>query len=262
MSRFPDAFRPPAFASWPSCSRRGFGLPHSRPTGSSAARNSTGFPRSTRARYDRGGRPLYPGDGGVLPVEGSLLNRHLPLSSGQSLHPAGTSHRRDLNVTRHRRGFTRVHPSGLPLACDPGWEGPWASSLSFAPRRCRRRTSGRGQAMDTGPELHLRHQSNLQSVRPLISCDLVSHRAGVPGRPALYAVPPGHPTLSAAPPASPTTDSSHLPHRHCPGLSVSGCQRLERSSPTISSCFMYPQQISRIRCSTHLMHGRKQLGSA
>jgi hypothetical protein len=36
--------------------------------------------------------------------------------------------------------------------------------------------------MDTGQELHLRHQSNLQSVRPLISCDLVSHRAGVPGR--------------------------------------------------------------------------------
>ena len=33
--------------------------------------------------------------------------------------------------------------------------------------------------MDTGPELHLRHQSNLQSVRSLISCDLVSHAAGV-----------------------------------------------------------------------------------
>ena len=89
------------------------------PPASSAARNSTGFPRSTRARNDRGGRPLYPGDGGVLPVEGSLFNRHLPLSSGQSLHPADTSHRRDPNVTRHPRGFTRVHPSGLPLACDP-----------------------------------------------------------------------------------------------------------------------------------------------
>ena len=89
------------------------------PPASSAARNSTGFPRSTRARNDRGGRPLYPGDGGVLPVEGSLFNRHLPLPSGQSLHPADTSHRRDPNVTRHPQGFTRVHPSGLPLACDP-----------------------------------------------------------------------------------------------------------------------------------------------
>ena len=33
--------------------------------------------------------------------------------------------------------------------------------------------------MDTGQELHVRHQSNLQSVRPLISRDLVSHAAGV-----------------------------------------------------------------------------------
>jgi hypothetical protein len=215
MSRFPDAFRPPAFASWPSCSRRGFGLPHGRPTGQQRCRISTGFPRSTRARNDRGGRPLYPGNGGVLPVEGSLFNRHLLLSSGQSLHPADTSHRRDPNVTRHHRRFTRVHPSGLPLPVTPGWdEGPWASSLSFAPRRCRRRTSGRGQAMDTGPELHLRHQSNLQSMRPLISCDLVSHRAGVPGRPVLCAAPPGHLTLSAALPASPTADSSDVSYRH------------------------------------------------
>src|SRR5215218_5004786 len=104
--------------------------------------------------------------------------------------------------------------------------------------------------MDTGPELHLRHQSNLQSVRSLISCDLVSHRAGVPGRPVLYAVPPGRPTLSAAPPASPTAHSSHLPYRHGlidTGLSLSPkpFQELERSSLTISSCFMYPQPISR-----------------
>ena len=100
------------------------------PPASTAARISTGLPRSTRARYDRGGRPLYPGDGGVLPVEGSLFNRHLPLPSGQSLRPAGTSHLRDLNVTRHRRGFTRVHPSGLPLACNPRMG---RGSLGFSP---------------------------------------------------------------------------------------------------------------------------------
>ena len=96
----------------------------------------------------------------------------------------------------------------------PGWdEGPWASSLSFAPRRCRRRTSGRGQAMDTGQELHLRHQSNLQSVRPLISCDLVSHRARVPSRRVLCAGPPGHLTLSVAPLASPIPDPSRPDQR-------------------------------------------------
>jgi len=26
-------------------------------------------------------------------------------------------------VTRHQRGLTHVHPSGLPLACAPGWNG-------------------------------------------------------------------------------------------------------------------------------------------
>ena len=39
---------------------------------------------------DRGGHAT-PEDGGVLRVEGSLFNQHLPLSSGQSLHPADTS---------------------------------------------------------------------------------------------------------------------------------------------------------------------------
>ena len=49
----------------PSCSRRGV-----RPSSRSAyrpsdARTRTGFPRSTRARHDRGGCRLYPGSGGV-----------------------------------------------------------------------------------------------------------------------------------------------------------------------------------------------------
>jgi hypothetical protein len=113
-----DAFRPPAFASWPSCSR-GFSLPHGRPTGQQRCPELDGVPTFHTSEKRPGGRPLYPGDRGVLPVEGSLFNRHLPLSSGQSLHPADTFHRRDPNVTRHRRRFTRVHPSGLPLACDP-----------------------------------------------------------------------------------------------------------------------------------------------
>ena len=176
MSRFPDAFRPPAFASWPSCSRRGFGLPHSRPTGQQRCRISTGFPRSTRVRNDRGGRPLYPGDGGVLPVEGSLFNRHLPLSSGQSLHPANTSHRRDPNVTRHRRGFTRVHPSGLPLACDPRMG---RGSLGFFPELRTPPLPATHVRAGTGHE-HLpglRHRRHRQPPhqRATCTCDLVSH---------------------------------------------------------------------------------------
>ncbi len=56
-----------------------------------AARTPSGFPRSTRVRHDRGGRPLNPGDGGVLPAGGSAV-RPAPAAS---------------------------HPSGLPLACGP-----------------------------------------------------------------------------------------------------------------------------------------------
>jgi hypothetical protein len=64
MSRSPGAFRPPAFASrvihsplrgWASLT---VGLPGLRP-------DLIGIPRSTRTSCDRGGRPLYPEDGGA-----------------------------------------------------------------------------------------------------------------------------------------------------------------------------------------------------
>ena len=72
--------------------------------------------------------------------------------------PRCSSHLPGPWVTRHQRGFTHVHPSGLPLACVPGWSGnASASSLSFAPRSCPRRTSGRGLALNTGQELRHRH---------------------------------------------------------------------------------------------------------
>ena len=107
--------------------------------------------------------------------------------------------------------------------------------------------------MDTGQELHLRHQSNLQSVRPLISCDLVSHRAGVPGRPVLCAVPPGHLTLSVAPLASPTADSSHL-RSSTPALSLSPKQ-LPTTRAVITDdldLLHVPPTDFKIRCATHL----------
>jgi len=72
--------------------------------------------------------------------------------------PRSSSHLPGLWVTRHQRGFTRVRPSGLPLACVPGWNGPAsASSLSSAPRSYPQRTSGRGLALNTGQELRHRH---------------------------------------------------------------------------------------------------------
>ena len=96
-SRFPAAFRPPAFAS------RVF----LRPPGDSASltvglpaqatcRTPSGLSRSACMRYGRGGCPLYPGDGGALPASSDHLagtcrlpaaGPYLPLP-----HPTGESH--------------------------------------------------------------------------------------------------------------------------------------------------------------------------
>lgn len=122
----------------PSCSR-----PGDRPSSRSAhrpakaGRTPSGFPRSTQLRHDRVGCPLYPGDGGVLPVGGSLSDRHPPLRCGQSLHPAGifrlAGPKRDEASSGGSLTFTRpVFP--LPVA--PGRIGDsWASSSSSAPHR-------------------------------------------------------------------------------------------------------------------------------
>jgi hypothetical protein len=74
--------------------------------------------------------------------------------------PRSSSHLPRPWVTRHQRGFTHVRPSGLPLACLPGWNGSAsASSLSSAPRSYPQRTSGRGLTLNTGQELRHRHHA-------------------------------------------------------------------------------------------------------
>jgi hypothetical protein len=71
LSRFPAAFRPPAFASraircppgdWAFLT---VGLPDTR----LRVRTRTGLPRSTRTSYDRGGCLLYPEGGGTHPAD-------------------------------------------------------------------------------------------------------------------------------------------------------------------------------------------------
>ena len=66
VSRFPVTFRPPAFASWSSCARRGAG-PSLRSAYRSCCqgRTPTGLPRSALSRSGRVGCLLYPGAGGV-----------------------------------------------------------------------------------------------------------------------------------------------------------------------------------------------------
>lgn len=112
---FPLAFRPtgirfldhpvPAEDSSSLCSR----LAVRRQT-------STGFPRSTRPRYDWIGCLHYPGSGGVR------ASRQTPQGSPvafqrRDLSTAPAFRRRSLKMTGHSQRFTCVHPLSLPLAC-------------------------------------------------------------------------------------------------------------------------------------------------
>ena len=134
--------------------------PHGRPAGSTQWRHRalTGFPRFARTRFDRGGRPLYPGTVVLSRLVDVLQPAPATFSSGQPYTPLNhpISPGVDDNGTSLRVHV--LHPSGLPLACGPRMgRGPLGFTLGFRPRGCPRRPPGRGRASSTGSELHLRH---------------------------------------------------------------------------------------------------------
>jgi len=110
-----------------SCARWGVGPSLRSAYRRRCLRTPSGLPRSTRARYDRGGCPLNSGTAML-----SRLTKNpqpAPAASQRPvLHPAGTSHLRSQksrSIIRGSVAFTRpVFP--LPVVC--GWNaGPWAS---------------------------------------------------------------------------------------------------------------------------------------
>ena len=110
----------------------------------------TGLSRFARMRCGRGGCPLYPGDCGALTASTASPAATSRLSTAKSLYPGTTIHHPGLPPTRHHRGFTVVHPSGLPVACGPRMEqGPLGFYPELHTRRYRRRMSGWGQALGT-----------------------------------------------------------------------------------------------------------------
>jgi hypothetical protein len=177
MSRFPAAFRPPAFASWSSCARWGAG-PSLRSAYRSCCqgRTPTGLPRSARMSCGRGGCPLYPGDCGARtagrssPAAACRLAAARPCAPVQRPTTGGFLSR---GIIKGSRSFTRP---AFPSPVAPGWSGsPWA----YPPRASHPAvTSGacRGGDRQLGhlPELR-HHQLVLQSTQPLTACDLVSH---------------------------------------------------------------------------------------
>ena len=157
--RFPVAFRPPAFASWASCSRRGIPPPSRSayqarrldPDGVSTFRTcetrpewAPSLPRGQRCshgRSDPSGRRSPP-----LQRPGPITPVFLP-SPGALYYEASSR--------VHLRSPARPSPRLLL----PGWNGdPWASPRASHPsRQDLRRTPGRGRASSTRPELHVRH---------------------------------------------------------------------------------------------------------
>ena len=170
MSRFPAAFRLPAFAFRSSDSRRGVG-PSSR--------------SAYRPRPDRDGvttfrtHELRPGWVPSVP-----RGRRYSSRSTKALQPAPAASLRLVPTPRNSipscgaeldEASSRVqaiHPSGLPLACGRRME---QRALGLSPELRtpsalhRRRTSRWGQAIEYGPGTRSRHQPHLQSTRPLIS---------------------------------------------------------------------------------------------
>jgi len=130
MSRFPAAFRPPAFASWSSCARWGAG-PSLRSAYRSCCqgRTPTGLPRSARMSCGRGGCPLYPGDCGARtagrssPAAACRLAAARPCTPVQQPTTGGFLSR---GIIKGSRSFTRP---AFPSPVAPGWSGsPWACS--------------------------------------------------------------------------------------------------------------------------------------
>jgi hypothetical protein len=175
-SRFPVAFRLPAFASRSSDARRGAG-PSSRSAYRPEGRTPTGLPRSARTSCDRGGCPLYPGDRRCSSRPRDVLSRRLPLYRGQSLVPAPASHRQGF-ASRGINEGSHDSPVRSSLACGrPGGTGsPWASPRASHPAVAGDARRGWDRPSSTDLELHAHIRSILQSGSSLMSCDLASHR--------------------------------------------------------------------------------------
>ena len=111
----------------------------------------------------------------------SLLDRRLPLFGGQSLHPAPTSHRTGLRLTRHQRGFKQFTRPTVPLACGrpDGTGRPWAFPRASHPADQEPTTHAEVGTGHRSTDLELLAQ-HLHLVDPpigssLTTCDLASH---------------------------------------------------------------------------------------
>jgi hypothetical protein len=180
VSRFPAAFPLPALASWSSCSRRGIG--RSLRSAYQCARRGTGPRRGFRVSHARAaigvGALSTPGTA-VLILTGVA---HRPaLAASQRRVPAlrrNVASMRSSALRSINQGFTRVHPSDLPLACGSRMQ---RQRLGLYPRASHPALAGdarRGGDRSSSTDLK---QRSMSSTEPPIqrcsldACDLASH---------------------------------------------------------------------------------------
>ena len=112
-------------------------------------RTPSGFPRSTRARFDRGGCLLYPGDGGAHPIDKKSPTGTCRFSAASPCTPLQQSILRGSRITRHQRRFTQFTRPVCPLPVTPGWSGgPSAFPRAPHPAVTSDARQGRGQAIE------------------------------------------------------------------------------------------------------------------
>jgi len=207
MSRFPAAFRLPAFASRSSHSRQGIGSPHGRPTDPHRAGPRRGY-RVPHARATTGvGAPYTPRTSGAHPA-------------GSPPRPAPAASQRPVPKPRHtippceaplHEASTGVH-SRSPVRSSPrhrprdGTSGASASPRASHPAVTGSARRGRGQAIEHGPGTTAQLTSvDLQSGSSLNACDRASH-GELRGRPrrsrescfqAMHATRPSEPTVKS-----------------------------------------------------------------
>ena len=160
----------------PSCARWGIRLSSRSAYRQTSRRTPSGLSRSACDRCGRGGRPLNPGDGGALPAGQVRPAGTCRLPAAGPCSPAFCLPPAEVLMTRRHRGFTCVHPSGLPQPVVSRMERePLGLSPGFAPCGYPQRTPGRGRSLRTGPGTT--SPTSVDPLRrvPLITCDLVSH---------------------------------------------------------------------------------------
>ncbi len=176
--RFPVAFRLPAFASWASCSRRGIPL-SSRSAYQADAWTPAGFPRSAHPSHGRIGCPLYPEAQRCSHGRSDPSGRRLPpLPGARPYHPGVHPISRSYLLRGVIEGSLAFTRPAFPLACNPRMErGPLGLDprASHPSRQDLRRTPGRGTGIEHSPGATRPALPDLQSMRSLAICDLVSH---------------------------------------------------------------------------------------